>query len=119
MEFSTILLILLIHWCADFAIQTHDQAMAKSTNIRQLAYHVGTYSIVWIFGAYCLLGSWREAFFFSAITFIAHFWTDFVTSRIGKPYWEKGDYHNGFVIVGFDQILHYVQLFLTYIWLHE
>jgi hypothetical protein len=119
MEFSIILFILLIHWCADFCVQTHEQAMAKSTDLVQLFYHVGTYSIVWIFGAYCLLGDWRSAFFFSFVTFGTHFWTDFVTSRIGKTYWDKKDFHNGFVIVGFDQILHYVQLFLTYIWLHD
>lgn len=31
--------------------------------------------------------------------------------------WAKGDVHNFFVSVGFDQVLHYTQLFLTYYWL--
>lgn len=117
MELSTILLILLIHWCGDFCIQTHEQSQAKSTDMVQLFYHVGTYTLVWIIGSYCMLGDWGDAILFGMITFGCHFWTDFITSRIGKFYWNKGDIHNGFVIVGFDQILHYIQLFLTYIWL--
>ena len=42
-----------------------------------------------------------------------HWVTDFLTSRIGKPFWDKGDFHNGFVVVGFDQVLHYIQLVAT------
>jgi hypothetical protein len=51
---------------------------------------------------------------FGAITFVAHFITDYATSRIGKPFWEKKDYHTGFVVVGADQVLHYLQLIYTY-----
>lgn len=72
---------------------------------------------------------------FGAITFICHTITDYFTSRINaklaptrynivlqdtdsvKVWWHypKGEsWHNFFVSVGFDQVLHYVQLFLTY-----
>lgn len=109
-----VLLILLVHFLADFGLQTHEQAVHKSSSNKQLVYHTLVYSLVWLVASHSLLGSIGEAFLFAIITFIAHTITDYITSRVGKPYWEKGDYHNGFVVVGFDQILHYIQLFLTF-----
>ena len=105
--------ILLIHFLADFALQTHEQASNKSSSLKWLSYHVGTYSIIWTLGATILFSDLSLGLVFGAITFIAHFITDYVTSRIGKKFWEKGDHHNGFVVVGFDQILHYLQLYYT------
>lgn len=117
LDIKTILLILLIHWAGDFCLQTHGQATRKSTEDGPLAEHVTAYSLVWLIGAYCILGNWDCAVIFASITWVAHFTTDYCTSRIGKKYFDKQDYHNGFVVIGFDQILHYIQLFTTYIWL--
>lgn len=103
---------LIIHFLADFALQTKDQAEKKSISIAWLSHHVSVYSLIWLlvilpFG---LVLACKFAF----ITFICHFVTDYCTSRLGKPFWEAGDYHTGFVVVGFDQILHYIQLYYTY-----
>jgi hypothetical protein len=106
--------ILLIHFLADFALQTDDQAKGKSTDIKWLFYHVGVYSIIWLMASWFYFGDFRPALIFALITFAAHYITDYTTSRIGKPFWDKGDYHNGFVVVGFDQILHYLQLYYTF-----
>ncbi len=106
--------ILLIHFLADFALQTDEQAKGKSTDPKWLTYHVGVYSIIWLMASWFYLGDFRQALFFSIVTFICHWVTDFITSRVGKPFWDKGDYHNGFVVVGFDQILHYLQLWYTF-----
>ena len=122
MTFGVFLYILLVHWVADFLLQTNEQATKKSTSVKFLTYHVSAYSLVWFNSYYILGGSLTsldldviaKCCIFVGITFVCHWITDFCTSRIGKPFWEKGDYHNGFVVVGFDQILHYVQLFLTY-----
>jgi hypothetical protein len=62
-------------------------------------------------------GKFDMALCFAGITFFAHFATDYVTSRISKKFFDAKDYHNGFVVVGFDQVLHYVQLLATFIWL--
>jgi len=105
---------LLIHWLADFALQTEKQATQKSTNITQLTFHVLTYTLVWFMAIWVYQGNIENALKFSAITFVSHWLTDFTTSRVGKPYWDSGDYHNGFTIVGFDQILHYIQLYYTF-----
>ena len=111
--FQLFLFILVMHFLADFALQTHEQATGKSTSIKWLTYHVGVYSIIWLLTAWFYFDDFRIAMIFATITFICHWLTDYITSRIGKPFWDKGDFHNGFVVVGFDQILHYIQLYLT------
>lgn len=110
--------ILLIHFLGDFALQTHEQAMLKSTDSHALAQHVGVYSAIWLIAMLPILG-WSLSVVFAIITFIAHFFTDYFTSRIGKPFWAKQDFHNGFVVVGFDQILHYLQLYYTFKFFYE
>jgi hypothetical protein len=114
MEISVFIFILLIHFLVDFGLQTHQQATLKSSDNKYLGYHVGVYSFTWFIALLAYGVDVVKAFDFALITFIAHFTTDFITSRVGKPFWEKNDYHNGFVVVGFDQLLHYLQL--IYCW---
>jgi uncharacterized membrane protein YjjP (DUF1212 family) len=114
MDQRYIIYILIIHFLADFCLQTPKQAEMKSTDKIQLAYHVLTYSLIWFFASYVFFGSWFLALIFSVITYTCHYMTDYLTSRIGKPYWEAKDYHTGFVVVGADQVAHYIQLILTF-----
>lgn len=106
------LTIILIHFLADFGLQTHDQAQKKSTDEVQLFYHVGVYSLIWFI---FLLPFYHPilVLFFSFITLILHYTTDYITSRIAKSYFQKEDYHNAYVVIGFDQVLHYIQLYYT------
>ena len=110
-------MILLIHWLADFCLQTDHQAQNKWHDYEALTTHVATYSIVWFIASYCLLGSWDKAAMFTVVTFTCHWIVDMITSHISHNHFNKKDYHNGFVTVGFDQILHYIQLFTTFVWL--
>jgi hypothetical protein len=110
MEIHKLIYILLIHFLADFALQTYEQATNKSTSDKWLFYHVSTYSLMWFLAILALGNDIYDALAFTFATFFFHFTTDWITSRIGKPFWEKNDYHNGFVVVGFDQVLHYIQL---------
>jgi hypothetical protein len=55
-----------------------------------------------------------DTIIFAVVTFLMHYITDYFTSRVSKPFFEKQDYHNGFVVVGADQVAHYYQLLLTY-----
>lgn len=103
---------ILIHYLADFGLQTHDQAINKSTSNLWLFRHVGVYSLIWLIATIPIFGIY--SIIFALITFICHFITDYITSRIGKPFWEKQDLHNGFGVVGFDQMLHYLQLYYTF-----
>lgn len=113
-SFHTILLILLIHYLGDFVLQTHEQSQRKSSENKWLFYHTGSYSLIWVLAAWGFYANFLAAFLFGTITFVFHTATDWVTSRVGKSFWSSGDYHNGFAVVGFDQILHYVQLLLTH-----
>jgi hypothetical protein len=108
------LYILIVHFLADFGLQTHQQATMKGKSNLWLFYHVGVYSVIWLICSFIFLGNFWSALWFALVTFICHFTTDWITSRIGKPFWEKKDLHNGFVVVGFDQVLHYIQLYYTF-----
>ncbi len=110
--------IIVIHWIADFVLQTDKQAKGKSKNWSDLLEHTGNYSLLWttigmFYTIISLNTSWNWLLF-GLITFIAHTITDYFTSRLNSKLWAKGQTHNFFVSVGFDQTLHYIQLFLTY-----
>ena len=110
LEATTVIFLLLIHFLADFGLQTHEQAINKSTSNLWLFYHVGTYSLVWLIAMYTFSNLFIESLAFAIITFIFHFGTDYVTSRLAKKFFDDKDFHNGFVVVGFDQLLHAIQL---------
>lgn len=118
-DISTIIYILIIHFLADFGLQTGDQAVNKYKSNLYLFYHVGMYSLVWLFAMYGYTGLLLPSILFAAITFVCHFATDYVTSKISHKFFEEKDFHNGFVTVGFDQVLHYCQLLFTFILLVE
>lgn len=112
------LLILINHFVADFLAQTDKQAKAKSSSNRALFMHVLTYSLIWFPSAMYLLDrSYILVPIFISITFCAHFITDYITSRLVKKQFDKQNFHNGFVFIGLDQMLHYLQLWFTFIWL--
>ena len=122
MNLTIIFLLLFTHWVADFIFQTHWQATNKSKNNMALAAHVGTYTLIWLLFLYgYVIGNQMTftpmMFLFIPITFVAHFCTDYVTSRITSYLYKKEDFHNFFVVIGFDQLLHYLQIFLTFSWL--
>lgn len=119
MNLIEIFSILLIHWIADFVLQTDKQAKGKSKNWSDLLSHTGIYSLIWLIPSLIMFFNQTElgiikAVSFVLITFICHTITDYFTSRLNSKLWAKGQIHNFFVSVGFDQVLHYIQLFLTY-----
>lgn len=112
MDVKYLMILLVGHFMADFGLQTNDQARFKGNSVRWLLYHTAVYSAAMMLLILSVL-SIPKALIFGLITFGAHTLTDYCTSRIGKPFWESKDFHNGFVTVGFDQMLHYIQLYLT------
>lgn len=125
MKLIEIFIILVIHWIADFVLQTNWQAKNKSKNWVALLRHTEMYAFVWLVTGAIYLYIENMSFtppreecikvlYFVAITFFFHTITDYVTSRINARLYARGDIHNFFVSVGFDQVLHYVQLFTTY-----
>jgi len=112
-----VLAILFIHWIADFICQNDWQAKNKSNRLDALLLHTLTYSMVWFIPCVAYICENKHNFsyfFFIPITFVCHTITDYFTSRLNSKLWAAGKAHWFFVSVGFDQILHYVQLLLTY-----
>ena len=115
-----LIFMLLIHFLADFGLQTHEQATKKGEGTsffnKWLFYHVAVYTIVWGIAFIVLPLPEVESpifrwVFFTTYVFVTHYITDWVTSRVSKPFFSNGDFHNGFVVVGFDQLIHYLTLF--------
>lgn len=134
MTISAILVaqIIFAHWFGDFVLQSHWMATNKSKNWLALTAHAAVYTVA--FGLIVLFisalvginetGDVRHAIFvltpglftaWIAINGVLHFVTDAVTSRITSRLWAKGDMHNFFVVVGFDQMIHYFCLFGTFV----
>lgn len=113
MNLRIVIYIMLIHFLADFALQTYEQALNKSKSNLFLFYHVGVYALVWLVAAPLVMEP-GPAIAFTLITGISHFVVDWVTSRINSSFFSKQNYHDGLVGVGFDQLIHHIQLFITF-----
>jgi hypothetical protein len=127
---AEIFAIIIIHWIADFIFQDEKWALGKSKNWKDLLDHTIMYSYIWyIIGLFLVVINLFFPFFiykpfslslFPLITLIAHTITDYFTSKIVSKRFK--DNHLGsaipnlgaFTIIGFDQVLHYIQLFTTY-----
>ena len=116
--------LMIIHWVADFVIQTRQEAKNKSTSNKYLLLHTVKYSLLYI-SFFPLIG--RAVFLFIGITFISHTIIDYFTSRVNKNLWTKREMlkvidkdlssrweHLFWCTIGFDQCLHIIQLIITY-----
>lgn len=133
MNLIEIFSIIIIHWFADFLMQDEKWALGKSKNWKDLLSHTVTYScitgLLYLILFPCTFNfpdffttklGYLNIFCFVIITFITHTITDYFTSRIVSKKFAKQEYGSAipnfgaFTIIGIDQVLHYIQLFLTY-----
>lgn len=124
MSIETILGLLSLHFVADFMFQSEEMAINKSKNNLQLTDHVLVYTGIWVIPMliHCkFIGvSYPLTFAFLGITFVCHWITDYLTSRVVAQKFKNQEYYTplpnlgAFTIIGFDQILHYLQIFITY-----
>ena len=114
-SYYTIFTILLCHYIFDFILQTHWQAANKSKNNIALLSHVLTYTVGIIVAATLNFGyfSLINVAIFILLNSCLHFVTDYFTSRVSCKLFSK-DWHNFFVVVGGDQLCHYLTLFGTF-----
>lgn len=115
--------LLLVHWFADFVLQTHWQATNKSKRNDALALHVLTYTAVlavWTVVAFGGFGAkWPALAGFIMINSVLHFATDYCTSRWSSRLYAKQDWHNFFVVIGLDQLIHQFTLAATMLWIFQ
>lgn len=117
--FLYILYFLYVHWLGDFVLQTNHMALRKSTSNYYLAMHVTVYTITTILCWVLLFIMTRlDVTFYTYLKaagaiFFMHFITDYITSRITGKYYKAKKNHEFFITIGFDQWLHYVQIFIV------
>ena|ERR1700743_2875289 len=109
---ANFLILLAVHWFADFCLQTDWQAQNKSKSNVALLRHVLVYSACLTVAAGLMFPA-PEWLLFVWLNGALHFGTDYVTSRASARLYAKGDRHNFFAMVGFDQLIHQVTLALT------
>jgi len=104
---TTMLLLLTIHFIADFVLQSDWMAINKSKSWQALFAHTTAYSLMFVpfFGIY-----------FALVTLLTHTAQDYITSRITSRLWQANQRHWFFVAIGADQLLHYFTLAAT-VWL--
>jgi hypothetical protein len=105
-DISIVLWLMSFHYVADFIVQTDWQARNKWTNPHALMHHVLSYSVVMAVGAAFLNLSFDHWFAWVLMTGLLHWFTDWATSRVSHHFFSRNDFHNGFVVVGFDQLIH-------------
>lgn len=127
------LIILFIHFVSDFIFQDEKWATTKSVSIISLLKHTLTYSLIWLtigslYSVYLSIYKdiqvgelvFKMTLYFTLITFVAHTITDYFTSKVTKRLYEQKKFGSSipnlgfFTVIGGDQILHYIQLFLTF-----
>jgi hypothetical protein len=115
-----VLTMIAIHWVSDFILQSQHMSNRKSSSNYYLTLHVTIYT-------FCTIVCWSLLFYFTnhvvttrkiflslGLIFWMHWLTDYVTSRMTKKLYKQERYHDFFVVIGFDQLLHYIQLLLVY-----
>ena len=106
--------VLFAHWVADFVAQTDEQAKAKAKDFDALFAHCSVYALIMTLAG--AIFTWvpvslNGLIVFGYGVFLSHITIDYFTSKLNSYLYGKGQIHNFFVSVGFDQWLHYVSVF--------
>lgn len=110
MDNITLAIILLMHYVADFLLQSQNVRKNKHDSLEEMFTHIGIYSVVmmcttWVLG---LPPIWW------AINVLAHLAVDFMTAPASHSFFSTEDYWWGMNIVGLDQLIHIFILIATY-----
>ena len=102
-NWATVVILVWLHFFADFVLQTDKMAINKSKSIKWLLIHIGMYTIPLF-----TLG-WK----FALLNGVLHLTVDFFSSKITSTLWAKEERHWFFVTIGADQAVHITCLVLT------
>lgn len=124
---TALIVLFILHWIGDFVLQSHKVATEKSKDEVILTWHVLVYTTTVAIGypltgvlLNTLFGVWLPSpilWAFAPVTFGLHFITDRFTSRWTAALWKQQRWHDFFVVVGLDQLIHIVSLTLTFFFL--
>jgi len=116
------LFIIIVHWISDFVMQSDYMANQKSSSNSALLSHTLMYTSVFTFLLFIspISTTLLSLLLFWIITFTCHTVTDYYSSRAVKRKFDLKLYGSpipnfeAFSIIGFDQVLHYIQLIVTF-----
>jgi len=103
-----ILLIIWVHFIADFVLQSDRMAINKSSDnlwlsIHSLCYGLPFLALFFIFGIK-----------FIVFNIVAHFIIDWITSKGTSKLWKENKRHWFFVLIGLDQAIHLTILITSF-----
>ncbi len=101
----TIMFIFLIHFIADFYLQTEWMALGKSKNWTPLLAHIAVYTVACLVLSPFVLPIWT-AICWSLINGLCHLVVDYFSSRAMRRAREAGNNSRFFLLLGFDQLCH-------------
>lgn len=119
---TSVTIILISHFVADFLFQTNWLSKGKSKSVMKLSVHILTYTTVLTLLCSSIIftdesKTLTDIFVFGIISGLLHFGVDFITSKITSMQYANG--HLGsdripnfgfFSTIGFDQFLHSIML---------
>ena len=108
---TVITLILILHFVADFLMQTDWMAQNKSKSNKALGSHILMYTSVLLLPAVVLGPVWAV---WAVVNGLIHGVIDYVTSKWSSSLWKQERVHDFFAVIGLDQTLHAIILFATY-----
>ena len=128
MNLLIIFVVLFGHWLSDFVLQKNKQKPSKDKSLKtkvkktlkNLVPHTIHYSLIltgliFILDLFNVFGaqSWWNTPLLFIIIFITHYITDFIITMVNSEYLKKNKRHEYFVMIGLDQLIHYMTLFIT------
>lgn len=111
-----VLALLALHFIADFVLQTNAMATNKWKDPDALLTHVFVYTLCFFLftGVVSIITGEALIWLYPFLVGILHYFTDKYTSRWTHRLWEEKKVHNFFVVIGFDQLLHFIQILLLF-----
>ena len=105
---AILVMVLHIHWVADFLCQNDWMALNKSTDMAPLVAHCAIYSAITAIGIMVVTMNWHPCCWMIGFLslFITHIGIDASTSRLASHYWKTEQRAKFFNTIGFDQFLH-------------
>lgn len=97
-------LIVWIHFVADFLFQSHNMSTKKSKSWQWFFRHIGAYSLPFL-----IIGP-----LYAGLVFCSHTVVDAISCQITSRLWKKEKWHWFFVTIGADQAIHLSSLLLVY-----
>lgn len=126
MNYLDLIIILFIHFVADFLFQSREMGIKKSRNIYWLITHIYIYSIITFIGWVLYFDlNFKMMFELISLTVFSHFLTDYITSKLSSRFYLKSKKSKSlkeskyfewlfWSIIGFDQLIHAITLILTF-----